>query len=161
MIMWGRIAAGVIVLTALVAGVAVYYLQEYAYYSEAAFEPGREIMLTPIESDLPEPILAEGIIGIDAESSPLRFRACFRTPLTQGMLSETYRAYEGATPLNAPSWFDCFDAQAIGVGLENGEALAFLSQSDIAPDVDRVVAVFADGRAYAWHQFRPGALEGN
>jgi len=132
-----------------------------AYYSEAAFEPGREIMLTPIESDLPEPILAEGIIGIDAESSPLRFRACFRTPLTQGMLSETYRAYEGATPLNAPSWFDCFDAQAIGVGLENGEALAFLSQSDIAPDVDRVVAVFADGRAYAWHQFRPGALEGN
>jgi len=149
------------VLTALVAGVAVYYLQEYAYYSEAAFEPGREIMLTPIESDLPEPILAEGIIGIDAESSPLRFRACFRTPLTQGMLSETYRAYEGATPLNAPSWFDCFDAQAIGVGLENGEALAFLSQSDIAPDVDRVVAVFADGRAYAWHQFRPGALEGN
>lgn len=159
--MWGRIAAGVIVLTALVAGVAVYYLQEYAYYSEAAFEPGREIMLTPIESDLPEPILAEGIIGIDAESSPLRFRACFRTPLTQGMLSETYRAYEGATPLNAPSWFDCFDAQAIGVGLENGEALAFLSQSDIAPDVDRVVAVFADGRAYAWHQFRPGALEGN
>ncbi len=148
-------------LTALVAGVAVYYLQEYAYYSEAAFEPGREIMLTPIESDLPEPILAEGIIGIDAESSPLRFRACFRTPLTQGMLSETYRAYEGATPLNAPSWFDCFDAQAIGVGLENGEALAFLSQSDIAPDVDRVVAVFADGRAYAWHQFRPGALEGN
>jgi len=149
------------VLTALVAGVAVYYLQEYAYYSEAAFEPGREIMLTPIESDLPEPILAEGIIGIDAESSPLRFRACFRTPLTQGMLSETYQAYEGATPLNAPSWFDCFDAQAIGVGLENGEALAFLSQSDIAPDVDRVVAVFADGRAYAWHQFRPGALEGN
>lgn len=148
-------------LTALVAGVAVYYLQEYAYYSEAAFEPEREIMLTPIESDLPEPILAEGIIGIDAESSPLRFRACFRTPLTQGMLSETYRAYEGATPLNAPSWFDCFDAQAIGVGLENGEALAFLSQSDIAPDVDRVVAVFADGRAYAWHQFRPGALEGN
>lgn len=148
-------------LTALVAGVAVYYLQEYAYYSEAAFEPGREIMLTPIESDLPEPILAEGIIGINAESSPLRFRACFRTPLTQGMLSETYRAYEGATPLNAPSWFDCFDAQAIGVGLENGEALAFLSQSDIAPDVDRVVAVFADGRAYAWHQFRPGALEGN
>jgi hypothetical protein len=36
-----------------------------------------------------------------------------------------------------------------------------LSQEGIAPDVDRVVAVFADGRAYAWQQFRPGALEGN
>ncbi|MFZ9199247.1 MAG: DUF6446 family protein [Paracoccaceae bacterium] len=159
--MWGRIAAGAIVITALVVGVAVYYLQEYAFYREAAFTPGTEILLTPIESENPEPILAEDVTGIDADSSPLRFRACFRTPLTQGMLSETYSAYEGATPLNAPSWFDCFDAAEIGAALENGQALAFLSQSNIAPDVDRVVAVFADGRAFAWHQFRPGALEGN
>ena len=148
-------------ISALVTGVAVYYLQEYAYYREAAFTPGAEILLTPIESGQPEPILAEGVTGIDADSSPLRFRACFRTPLTQGMLTETYRAYDGAEPLNAPSGFDCFDAQAIGAALEKGEALAFLSQSNIAPDVDRVVAVFADGRAFAWHQFRPGALEGN
>jgi hypothetical protein len=159
--MWGRIAAGAIVITSLVAGVAVYYLQEHAYYREVSFPAGSEILLTPIESDSPEPILAEGITGIDADSSPLRFRACFRTPLSHGMLTETYRAYEGATPLNAPSWFDCFDAAAIGAALENGQALAFLSQSNIAPEVDRVVAVFADGRAFAWHQFRPGALEGN
>jgi hypothetical protein len=161
LIMWGRIAAGAIVITSLVAGVAVYYLQEYAYYREVSFPTGTEILLTPIESDSPEPILAEGITGIDADSSPLRFRACFRTPLSHGMLTETYRAYEGATPLNAPSWFDCFDAAEIGAALENGQSLAFLSQSNIAPDVDRVVAVFADGRAFAWHQFRPGALEGN
>jgi hypothetical protein len=158
--MAGKILAVVIVMFALVAGVAVYWLQEYAYYREATFTPGTEILLTPIESDSPEPILAEDVTGIDADSSPLRFRACFRTPLTQGMLSETYRAYESATPLNAPSWFDCFDAAEIGAALESGQALAFLSQSDIAPDVDRVVAVFADGRAFAWHQFRPGALEG-
>jgi len=149
--MAGKLIAMVIVMFALVAGVAVYWLQEYAYYHEAAFTPGTEILLTPIESDSPEPILAEGITGIDADSSPLRFRACFRTPLSHGMLTETYRAYEGATPLNAPSWFDCFDATEIGAALENGQA----------PDVDRVVAVFADGRAFAWHQFRPGALEGN
>lgn len=159
--MWGRIAVGVIVITALLTGVTVYYLQEYAYYHDAAFTPGAEIVLTPIESDQPEAILAENVQGIDAESSPLRFRACFQTPLTQGMLTETYRAYDGAEPLNAPSWFDCFDAAAIGAALESGEALAFLSQSNIAPDVDRVVAVFSDGRAYAWQQFRPGALEGN
>jgi hypothetical protein len=30
--------------------------------------------------------------------------------------------------------------------------LAFLSQADISKGVDRVVAVFADGRAFAWHQ---------
>lgn len=159
--MAGKILAVVIVMFALLTGAAVYYLQEYAYYTEAAFPPGAEIVLTPIESDQPEAILAEDVQGIDADSSPLRFRACFKTPLTPGMLTETYRAYEGAEPLNAPSWFDCFDAAEIGAALENGEALAFLSQAGIAPDVDRVVAVFADGRAYAWHQFRPGALEGN
>lgn len=159
--MKGKLVGGFIVFVALATGIAVYWLQEYAYYHDAAFNPGAEILLTPIESDQPEVILAQNVQGIDAESSPLRFRACFETPLTQGMLTETYRAYEGAEPLNAPSWFDCFDAAAIGAALESGEALAFLSQEGIAPDVDRVVAVFADGRAYAWQQFRPGALEGN
>ena len=159
--MTGKLVGAFILFIAAAAGIAVYWLQEYAYYTEAAFTPGAEIVLTPIESDQPEVILAENVQGIDADSSPLRFRACFVTPLTQGMLTETYRAYEGAEPLNAPSWFDCFDASAIGAALENGEALAFLSQSNVAPDVDRVVAVFADGRAFAWHQFRPGALEGN
>ena len=152
----GKIVGGGIVLISVVAGIAVYWLQEYAYYRDAAFTPGTEIMLTPIESDVPEPILAEAVTGIDADSSPLRFRARFKTPMTQAMLSETYRAYDGAEPLIAPSWFDCFDAAEIGAALEKGEALAFLSQSGIAPDVDRVVAVFADGRAYAWHQLAAG-----
>ena len=95
--------------------------------------------------------------GIDADSSPLRFRACFSTPLSQAMLTETYRHYENPVPLVAPYWFDCFDAEAIGKALENGEALAFLSEAGIAPGVDRVVAVFADGRAFAWHQLADGA----
>ena len=55
-------------------------------------------------------------------------------------------------PLTAPGWFDCFDAVAIGEALEKGEAIAFLSQANIHPGVDRVVAVFPDGRAFAWHQ---------
>ena len=61
-------------------------------------------------------------------------------------------------PLNAPTWFDCFDAEKIGDALETGEAIAFLA-SRIAPQIDRVVAVFADGRAYAWHQVNPDAAE--
>jgi len=153
----GKLVAGFIVIVGAVAGVAMYYLQEYAYYTKAVFKPGAEIALTLITSGQPEPILAEGIEGIDADSSPLRFRACFHTPMTQAMLSETYQAYQGAVPLIAPSWFDCFDAAKIGAALENGEALAFLSQSNIAPSVDRVVAVFPDGRAYAWHQIHPGS----
>jgi hypothetical protein len=68
------------------------------------------------------------------------------------MLTETYRMYERAEPLVAPRGFDCFDAEAIGRALETGEALAFLSEPDIHLGVDRVVAVFGDGRAFAWQQ---------
>lgn len=155
----GKLLAGGLVVIALAAGIAMYWLQEYAYYEPVAFRPGAEILLTPIEGGTPEPILAEAVEGIDASSSPLRFRACFHTPMTQGMLSETYVAYPKPEPLNAPSWFGCFDAAAIGAALEKGEALAFLSQSAIAPKIDRVVAVFPDGRAYAWHQLSPDAEE--
>jgi hypothetical protein len=154
----GRVVAGGLVMLGLVAGVAVWWLQEYAFYEEVAFQPGAEILLTPIASEVPEAIIAEGVTGIDADSSPLRFRACFTTPLSQAMLTETYRVYADPTPLNAPSWFDCFDAAAIGAALQSGEALAFLSQAEIRPGVDRVVAVFADGRAFAWHQLN-GSLE--
>ena len=156
----GKIVGGFLVVTALVAGIAMYWLQVYAFYEPVSFTPGDEIRLTPIESAMPEAIVAENVSGIDGTSSPLRFRACFTTPLTQAMLSETYRAYANPVPTIAPSWFDCFDADAIGAALEKGEALAFLSQESISPQIDRVVAVFPDGRAYAWHQVQPEKAEG-
>ncbi len=155
----GKLIGGGIVVIAVAAGLAMYWLQEYAFYTEVAFPKGNEIRLTLIEGGLAEPIVAEAVVGIDAESSPLRFRACFTTPMGLPMLTETYQVYEGAEPLNAPSWFDCFDAAAIGEALEKGEALAFLSEAAIAPQVDRVVAVFPDGRAFAWHQISPDAAE--
>ncbi len=155
----GKIIAGFLVLTGLVAGIAMYWLQVYAFYEEARFTPGSEIMLTSVESGQPEAILAEGVTGIDSDSSPIRFRACFTTPMTQAMLTETYTIYPHPTPLTAPAWFDCFDAGAIGAALESGEAIAFMGQENIHPGVDRVVAVFADGRAFAWQQLN--GLEGN
>ena len=36
--------------------------------------------------------------------------------------------------------------------LESGAARAYLAQPEIRPDVDRVIAVYPDGRAYGWHQ---------
>lgn len=153
----GKILVSAIVISSAIVGAAVWYLQVYAFYKPASFTPGAEITLTTIAGGQPEAILAEDITGIDADSSPLRFRACFTTPMTQAMLTETYVAYPSATPLIAPGWFDCFDATAIGTALERGEALAFLSQANIHTDVDRVVAVFPDGRAFAWNQLNPSA----
>ena len=68
------------------------------------------------------------------------------------MLTETYVLYDDAVPLNAPDWFDCFDAARIGAALEDGSALAFLGTANITYGIDRIVAITDDGRGYAWHQ---------
>ncbi len=157
--MLGKLIVGFIVVTALVVGATIYYLQEYAYYQPVeASAPAAQIRLQPLDGTLAEPILTTSEFeGIDAESSPLRFRGCFLTPMTLPMLTESYRVYEDPTPLNAPSWFSCFDAGEIDEDLESGKAMAFLSEENIHPGVDRVVAVYPDGRAYAWHQLNESA----
>ncbi|EEW25467.1 DUF6446 family protein [Rhodobacter ferrooxidans] len=114
-----------------------------------AFFPGAEIRLTPIIGAAPEVILANDITETGTEA-PLQFRACFTTPMSQALLTETYRVYDAATPPAAD--LDCFDTGNIAAALHTGEAIAFLSEPGIAPGIDRVVAVYADGRAYAWHQ---------
>lgn len=150
--MIGKIIVGVIVITALLAGAAIYYLQVYGYYHEVPVTaPAAEIRMTTVEG-VAEPLLIEGFEGIDAESSPIRFRACFRTPQSMAMLTETYQIYDGATPLVAPGWFGCFDASAIGEALEEGRAVAYLGEENIQYGIDRVIAIMDDGRAYAWNQ---------
>jgi hypothetical protein len=161
----GKIAAVAIVLSALIAGAGIWYLQEYAFYTPVNFTPGAEIVLTPITSDTPEPIVVKDVQGIDSDSSPLRYRACFTTQMSLATLTESYKVYEGATPLNAPSWFTCFDADKIGAAILSGEAVAFVGQKNVVPnranvEIDRVVAVFPDGRAYAWNQLAPGTDTG-
>ncbi|WP_415184051.1 DUF6446 family protein [Phaeovulum sp.] len=154
----GKYVGGFIVLSALLTGATVYYLQVYGFYKTLpADAPAAEIRLTSITTGQPEPILAEAFEGIDAESSPLRFRGCFTTPMSLALLSETYTVYDQATPLNAPGWFTCFDAARIGQDLETGAALAFLSEHEVHPGVDRIVAVYPDGRAFAWHQLNENA----
>ena len=147
--MSGKIVGIVLMLSALIAGAGLYYLQVYGYYEEL---DGGEVTLVTLAGELPEPILAEGFRGIDAESSPIRYRACFTTPQSLAMLSETYVMLEEATPRNAPGWFDCFDAAAIAAEIEAGTALVFLGAKNVAYGVDRIVAITEDGRGYAWHE---------
>lgn len=152
----GRLVAGGTVLIAAVAGAAMYYLQVYGYYYEVAPDaPEAQMRMVSVATGAPEPIIADDVRAIDADSSPLRFRACFTTPTSLATLTETYQLAEKPVPLNGPSWFDCYDAGAIGEALESGEAVAFVSQTAIHPGVDRIIAVFPDGHAYAWHQLEP------
>ena len=155
----GKIVTGGIVLTALAVGAAIYYLQVYAYYGPVNVSSPAAVMRLTALNGTEEPMLTEGFQGIDADSSPLRFRGCFTTPMSIALLSETYTLYETPTPLIAPGWFSCFDAARIGADLQTGAALAFLSEPDIHPGVDRVIAVYPDGRAFAWHQLNQSADE--
>jgi hypothetical protein len=147
----GKIVGSFVVIIALIAGVAIYWLQLYAFYDEVSADDAR-ITLVNIATGQPEPIMISGFEGIDATSSPLRYRACFETGQSLATLTETYADYPEAAPYTGPGWFDCYDAVAIGEALERGEALAFLGQRNISDGVDLVVAVFPDGRAYAWRQ---------
>ena len=143
-----RIAISGILVSALAAGIFLYYFQVIAFYDEVT---APDVVLTTV-ADVPEPIPADDVRAIDSDSSPIRYRACFTTPLSLATLTETYAIYPDAEPLNAPGWFDCYNAQAIGAALEDGTAVAFLSVRDITWGVDRVAAVLPDGRGFVWHQ---------
>lgn len=147
----GQFLAGFTVFSALLAGGAMYYLQVYAFYEEV-MPTGDDVQLVSLVSGDPEAILFDNFTAIDADSSPIRFRACFTTDMSHSLLSETYAAVENASPRNAPPWFDCFDAEALGAELDAGTALTFLGAKNFAYGVDRVVAITEDGRGYIWHE---------
>lgn len=149
--MSGRILVIVIVLSTVLAGALIYYLQVYGFYYRVAGDPGRDVLLVPAGQEQGEPIAYDGFQAIDADSSPIRYRACFTTPLDLGSLTARYQIAEGAMPLRTPGWFDCFDAPALATALEDGSAVAFVGVKNIRFGVDRIVAVTEDGQGYSWH----------
>ncbi|WP_373636661.1 DUF6446 family protein [Yoonia sp. BS5-3] len=146
-----RVAIVGLLMLALIAGALLYYQQIYAYYTLVQAQDA-DVRLTNLVTEQAEPILFDGFEAIDADSSPIRYRACFTTPLSQATLTETYVIRDDAEPLVAPGWFDCFDAAQIGEDLVSGDAIAFLGVENIHYGIDRLVAVYPDGRAFAWHQ---------
>lgn len=146
--MTGKIMGIVIMLSALIAGAGMYYLQVYGFYQQLETQ---DVTLVSLSTEQPEPILTDGFQGIDADSSPIRYRACFTTTLSLPLLTETYELAE-ATPRNAPDWFACFNAAALGAEIEAGTALTFLGAKNVHYGVDRIVAITDDGRGYVWHE---------
>lgn len=145
----GKIVGSAVIAAGVVAGAALYYLQVYRFYDRvSAPEP---VSLVSVVSERPEPIPYADFTAIDAESSPIRYRACFTTELSFALLSETYVGLDAPDPRNAPHWFDCFDAEAIAAEIKAGTALTFLGQKNVHYGVDRIVAITEDGRGYIWH----------
>jgi hypothetical protein len=148
----GKFLTIILLVCTIVAGGALYYLQIYAFYDDVPGNGTDDVQLTALATGAPEPIAYSDFSAIDSDSSPIRYRACFATSLTPDALAATYAPYDKATPLIAPGWFGCFDAEEIGVALETGAARAFLGTENIQYGIDRIVAVTEDGRGYVWHQ---------
>ena len=148
--MSGKVIGVFLVVLGLIAGGAMYWLQVYAYYEEVRLaSDGGDVTIRATRADgTVADISVADFQGIDADSSPIRFRACFVTSATQNGLA----LYPKAEPLVAPGWFDCFDAAAIGADLAAGRAVAVLGEQNVRYGIDRVLALYPDGRAYAWHQ---------
>jgi len=158
----GKLLTIVIVASALIAGAAMYYLQVYGFYRELSPQSPEAAISLTLADGTQQPLAPLALAAIDADSSPIRFRACFRveTPVSP----ETHRPYAKAEPLVAPGWFDCFDARTIGEDLTAGRATAYLGNENYHYGIDRIVAVYPDGRAFAWHQINrcgKDVFEGN
>lgn len=150
--MTGRIAAIAIVIAGVLAGILMYWLQVYAYYDRL---PETTVLRVTTENGQ-EPLSLAAFEGIDATSSPLRFRAC--AMLAQPYEVESAIKAENPEPLVGPNWFSCFDATELGEAIKRGDAVVYLSEREIHTGVDRLIAVYPDGRAFAWHQLN-GTLE--
>ena len=96
--------------TALITAISLYYLQVYHFYEEP--RTGDTVTMTPLGGTTPEEIIADDVTSIDATSSPIRYRACFTTPMSTALLSETYtpsplwgpKITNTASTASSPSW---------------------------------------------------------
>ncbi len=148
--MTGKLLAIILLVSAALAGAGMYYLQVYGFYYDVVPKPGEDVTLLVSGAEHPEPIVYAAFQAIDADSSPIRYRACFETALTTEDLTP-YQPAENPEPLTAPAWFDCYDAVAIAEALEAGEAQAYMGAKNIHYGVDRIVAITQDGKGYIWH----------
>lgn len=145
---WGKIAAVFLIGGGLAAGAGVWYTQEYAFFDR--IDPASPEARITVETQAgPVPLDLTGFEGINADSSPIRWRICGQaTDLPQGMVPAP-----ASEPLNGPRWFSCYDAPRIGADLVSGAATAYLAQAEVRPNVDRILAVYPDGRVYGWHEY--------
>ncbi len=146
----GRLLVIGIVLITAVFGAAQWYFQTRAYYAPITAEQAA-LTVTLADGSI-VPLDVTDFDGIDADTSPLRLRACFQLDDASAALLAEAQVYEDAAPLVAPAWFDCFNADEIGAALESGTATARLMQENIVYGIDRIVTVLPDGRGFAWPQ---------
>ncbi len=139
------LVGGLLAFTAVFACV-LWYTQTYAYYDRVSDVERIEVAGKTLS--------VRDYQGIDADTSPMKIRACFTLDPTE---IDAPKA-DDATPLGAPVWFDCFDNGKLTEDITAGRAVAYVA-GDETPEgattyqILRYLAVYPDGRAYLWRQY--------
>ena len=121
--------------------VALFYFQNYAYYDST--DTRQNFFLGNTRHEI------SNYQGIDSESSALKLRECF---VIDSLDNIDLSKYEKPTPLTAPFWFKCFNAEKITKDLLEGKASAFLLKKEEFDGIDNVIAIYPDGKSYRWRQ---------
>ncbi|MEM9852053.1 MAG: DUF6446 family protein, partial [Pseudomonadota bacterium] len=139
--MSGRVLVSILLAIAAVAGAGLWYTTQYLYY-----ETVTDVDTVTVAGDA-RPV--RDYQGIDADSSPLKLRACFRVDWDYAAARE---GYSSAEPLTAPSWFNCFDARTIAQDLAAGRARVLTAEENDPYGFTTYIAQYPDGRAFLWRQ---------
>ena len=125
----------------LIFTVTLFYFQNFAYYT--SIDIRQNILLGKKRYEI------SNYQGIDSESSGLKLRECFVLDILDDI---NLPKYEKPTPLTAPFWFKCFNAERITKDLEDGKASAFLFKKEEFDGIDNVIAIYPDVKSYRWRQ---------
>jgi len=139
--MSGKLMAGGLVVFTIIFAAVLWYAQFYAYYNEvngleSVTVEGREIAV-------------QGYKGLDGESSGLKLRGCFTVDLAD---FEGVTLAENPRPTTPPDWFECFEVVQLTADVESGAATSYMAAQNGQDELDRIIAVYPDGRAYMWRQ---------
>ncbi|MAI58764.1 MAG: histidine kinase [Rhodobacteraceae bacterium] len=150
--MTGKLLASFIIISGLICGIGMYYFQVYAFYHTVIPNGSNDVVLMDRAGGESQAIAYFGFQAIDSLSSPIRYRACFKTETKISHLRNRYKMIDDAVPLNAPRWFECFDAKKIGAAIEDGTADSFLSIQHVIYGIDRIVTILPNGQGYSWNR---------
>jgi hypothetical protein len=137
----GQVLISLIVGFTVTFSAILFYFQVYAYYYRVS-----DVHMVLVGD---KNIRVKEYQGIDAETSGLKLRGCFTSDLIayQGLKKKT-----NPTPLSAPFWFDCFNYIKLQEDLDSGLASAYIGAKEEKVGMDRIVAVYPDGRSFQWRQ---------
>lgn len=127
---------------AAIAGAGLWYSIERLYYGTV-----RDVSEVRVKGEY---LPVSGYNGINAATSPLKMRACFDVDWDY-IASDEFATM--ATPLQAPRFFNCFNAEEMTRDLQSGKATAILAdQNRPYYGFDKFIVQYPNGRVYMWRQ---------